>query len=73
MMCNVVPVVSDTGFARDLIEDGTNGYIFPVRASAATVIPKIRQALASRVDVAASARHLTWAAMSARLAEFTGV
>jgi glycosyltransferase involved in cell wall biosynthesis len=67
MMCNLVPVASDTGFARDLIRHGDNGYLFPTDADADQVAELIRQALANRCDIATTVAHLTWQAMSERL------
>jgi glycosyltransferase involved in cell wall biosynthesis len=64
MMCNLVPVASDTGFARDLIHHGENGYLFPTDAGPEQVAGLIRQALANRGDIAATVAHLTWQAMS---------
>jgi len=68
MMCNLVPVVSDTGFAADLIRHGENGYIFPVDAGPDQVIALLRQALTNRSDIAATVAHLTWQAMAQELA-----
>jgi glycosyltransferase involved in cell wall biosynthesis len=67
MMCNRVPVVSDTGFARDLIRHGENGYLFPVDAAPEQVAGLLRQALANPSDIAATVSHLTWQAMAAEL------
>ncbi|HYN76469.1 MAG TPA: glycosyltransferase family 4 protein [Lamprocystis sp. (in: g-proteobacteria)] len=64
MMCNLVPVVSDTGFARDLVRHGENGYLFPVDARPEQVAALIRQALGNRSDVAATVAHLSWQAMA---------
>ena len=33
MFSNVVPVVSDTGFAQDIIEQGKNGYVFNLKSA----------------------------------------
>ncbi len=67
MMCNLVPVVTNTGFAPDIIRHGDNGYLFPVDAGAYQVVPMIRAALANRCDVAATATHLSWGAMAQAL------
>lgn len=67
MMCNLVPVVSDTGFAPDIIRHGDNGYLFPVDADPQQVAGLIRQALANPSDVAATATHLSWQAMALEL------
>lgn len=60
MMSNVVPVASDTGFARDLIRHGKNGYIFDVEASGAVVKDLVRAALANDSDVRRTVQHITW-------------
>lgn len=67
MMCNVVPVVSDTGFARDIIQPGKNGFIFDIDARADTVANTIRQALKVDWDIASSVSHLSWLQMSKEL------
>ena len=67
MMCNVVPVVSDTGFARDVITDRKNGFVFPVNAAASDVELLIRKALTVDWNVAQSVRHLSWQQMSKQL------
>jgi glycosyltransferase involved in cell wall biosynthesis len=67
MMCNVVPVVSDTGFAPDIVRHGENGYLFPVDAGVDAVVALIEQALTCEADVAASVGHLTWAEMARSL------
>jgi glycosyltransferase involved in cell wall biosynthesis len=72
MMCNLVPVVSDTGFARDIVRHGENGYIFPVDAGPEQVADLIRQALANRNDIAATVAHLTWREMSQELYRLVG-
>lgn len=61
MMSNVIPVLSDTGFARDIIEPGRNGFIFPVDASATEIAPLLERAMAmTDVDVAADAALMSW-------------
>jgi glycosyltransferase involved in cell wall biosynthesis len=67
MMCNRVPVVSDTGFAPDIIRHGENGYLFPVDATAEQVAPLIRAALKNPNDIAATTANLSWAAMAREL------
>lgn len=60
MMCNVFPVVSNTGFAPDIITHGANGLLFGVDASPETIYGLIQQALSLRVDVRKTVEHLTW-------------
>lgn len=72
MMCNVVPVVSDTGFCRDLISENENGYIFPTDASAEQVVSLIDKALNFDGDIGNSVAHLSWKNMSKNLCESVG-
>lgn len=67
MMSNVVPVISDTGFARDLVEHGVNGYIFPCNTSAKTIVFHINQALQNSCDVRATVLDKTWKAFSTKI------
>lgn len=60
MMSNVVPVASRTGFAPDLIQHGSNGFLFQVDANAATICGLIEQAARLQVDVRATVMHCTW-------------
>ena len=60
MMENVVPVASDTGFARDIISHGVNGYIFPVDAPTDYICTLIEQAFENQNDIRNSVKHLTW-------------
>ncbi len=64
MMSNLVPVVSDTGFAQDIIRHGENGYLFSVDSDAGRVVELIRQALRNPCDVAVTVANLTWQAMA---------
>jgi glycosyltransferase involved in cell wall biosynthesis len=60
MMCNVFPVVSNTGFAPDIITHGKNGLLFDVNASVATIYGLINKALTLQVNVRETVEHLTW-------------
>lgn len=60
MMENVVPVASDTGFARDIIEHDRNGYIFPVDSEIGQICDLIERAFENRRDIRETAKHLTW-------------
>ena len=44
MNLGLIPVVTDTGFARDLITDGQDGYIVSTSATAEEFIQGIRNA-----------------------------
>lgn len=59
MMCNVVPVVSRTGFAADLIRDGENGFLFDVGTSAPTIAKQIERAYQLETDIRQTVAHLT--------------
>ena len=60
MMCNVFPVVSNTGFAPDIIRHGENGFLFDVDASVETIYKLIQQAMKMNVNVRKTVEHLTW-------------
>lgn len=60
MMCNVVPVVTNTGFAEDVIQDGINGYILPINATTELIIETISKALTHNSNVSESVRNYTW-------------
>lgn len=68
MMSNVMPVISDTGFARDIIDHGRTGYVFDIKESAQNIVTMIRAALAdTRTDVAAAAADYSWDAFGAEI------
>ena len=61
MACNRFPVVSDTGFARDLIRDGENGFIFPVNSDADLVCDLLKKALQKfEPDISKTVGGYTW-------------
>lgn len=60
MMSNVVPVASRTGFARDLIRDGENGYTFDVDAPLEQVKELIEQAYLLNADVRETVLKYSW-------------
>ena len=60
MMCNVVPVVSRTGLADDLIVHGKNGFIFDIDEPVEVVCDLIEQAYELRGDIRTTVEHLTW-------------
>lgn len=61
MACNIIPVASQTGFAPDLIEDGVNGYLFPVDATPDAISALIDKALNNQCVVSDSVKDYTWA------------
>jgi glycosyltransferase involved in cell wall biosynthesis len=67
MLSNIVPVVSDTGNARQYIVDGYNGFIFPTDANSDVVAEMIRKAYEANPqdslpynDIWQTAQHYTW-------------
>jgi glycosyltransferase involved in cell wall biosynthesis len=67
MHSNLIPVVSDTGNARDYIVHGFNGYIFPLDSKPEYVVGLIERAYEFDhkkkfpfVDVFQTVTHLTW-------------
>lgn len=67
MHANIMPVVSDTGNAREYIVPGYNGFIFPVDASAERVAQLVERAYTLNPkfvppysDVSDTVAHLTW-------------
>jgi glycosyltransferase involved in cell wall biosynthesis len=59
MMSNLVPVVSATGFAPDVVQHGTSGFLYPVRTRPAAIVPLIEAAFRSTADARAAVAHLT--------------
>lgn len=60
MMCNVVPVVTNTGVADDVIQNGINGFIIPVNATTELVIETIKKALTHNTNVSGAVSNYTW-------------
>lgn len=60
MMSNVVPVATATGFCPDVIQDGVNGYLCGVDASAAEMAELVELAFTNTTDVRPSVEHLSW-------------
>lgn len=61
MMANVIPVVTRTGFANDVIATGQNGYIIEIDAQVDEIAGIIRHALGDSVtDIRADGLHHTW-------------
>jgi len=73
MMSNVVPVVSMTGFAKDVVQHGVNGYLFDPKAKAAEVVQLINQAYGLDADVRACALPFTWTAFAAKVQTAMGI
>jgi glycosyltransferase involved in cell wall biosynthesis len=60
MMCNAVPVASDTGFAPDLIHHGENGFLFDIDAPASTIAWQIEAAFQLKCDVRSTVLQYNW-------------
>ena len=60
MFCNAFPVVTDTGFARDVINEGINGFIVTVDCDVTTIVKKIVQAYEIECDVSSSVIDYSW-------------
>jgi glycosyltransferase involved in cell wall biosynthesis len=60
MMCNAVPVASDTGFAPDLIRHGENGFLFDIDAPATTIAWQIEAAFQLDCDVRSTVLSYDW-------------
>jgi len=60
MMCNVVPVASNTGFAPDLIAHGDNGFIFNIDSSVEKICDLIDRAFYLKADIRKTVEHLHW-------------
>ena len=62
MMCNVVPVASNTGYAEEVITNGENGYIFEIDASVEEISALIEKAygLDPKIDVRQRALDFSW-------------
>lgn len=70
MMCNIVPVASSTGFAPDLIADGSNGFLFDIHDGSSKVADLIEKAFALRVDVRETVKDYSWDRFSAEIVGF---
>jgi len=64
MRMGVIPVATDTGFARDIIAHGRNGVVIPNPPTAA----QVHQAILAAIDLTGSpqdsVQHLTWDRLS---------
>lgn len=69
MMCNAVPVASNTGFAPDLITSGENGFIFDIGAGPGQVADLVEQAFKLTTDVRSTVAMYDWESFSARIVE----
>ena len=72
-MCNVVPVCSGTGHARDIITHGENGFVFDVDAPVSEICQLIDQAFLLETDVRSTVDHLTWERFSRQVQSIAGL
>jgi glycosyltransferase involved in cell wall biosynthesis len=67
MHADLVPVVSRTGFAPDVIEHGRNGFLFDPGVPIDVIAALLEAARARPFDVRSSAAEYTWAAFCSRV------
>ncbi|MDZ8055554.1 MAG: glycosyltransferase family 4 protein [Aulosira sp. ZfuVER01] len=60
MMCNVVPVASNTGFAPDIINNGDNGFLFDVDSPCELICDLIEKAFQNKTDIRKTVENLSW-------------
>ena len=60
MFCNAFPVVTDTGFARDVINEGINGFIIAADCDVPTIVNRIGKAYEIECDVSSSVIDYSW-------------
>lgn len=72
-MCNVVPVCSNTGHARDIVTSGDNGFLFDVHAPVSEICGLIDDAYGIRSDIRKTVEHLTWERFSRQVQSIGGL
>lgn len=60
MSMGLVPIATNTGFARDLIDDGRNGIILPRFPKVEDVIAAVKSAMNITESSVEAVKHLTW-------------
>jgi glycosyltransferase involved in cell wall biosynthesis len=70
MMSNVVPVVSRTGFAPDIIQHGENGFLADVNASASEYCELIEKAFEIQLNVRESVLFCDWDFFALKIRNF---
>ena len=60
MMCGVIPVASDTGFAKDIIKHGENGFIFKLDQDISEITTYIKESLKIEYNSAESSLKYSW-------------
>ncbi len=70
MMSNVIPVVSDTGFARDVVTRDELGYVFPIDAPAEEIASLLDLAMSqTSFDVSSVTGDWSWEAFGQEIAD----
>ena len=68
MAANCIPVVSDTGFAKDLIKNRENGFIFPLSASADSICELLREAInMNTINISKTVEQYSWNSFSHKI------
>lgn len=71
MASNCFPVVSDTGFATDVIKNNKNGFIFPIEEKSDAVCTLLRRALeANTINISKTVEEYSWDSFSRRICSF---
>ncbi|MEP4147233.1 MAG: glycosyltransferase [Halioglobus sp.] len=73
MVCNIVPVASQTGFATELIRHGDNGFLFRVNAGAGEVAELIDRAFDLQADVSRDVAEYTWQRYAEKMLNVMGL
>jgi glycosyltransferase involved in cell wall biosynthesis len=68
MMANVFPVVSDTGFAPDVIEHGVNGFLFSQQTEHTEIVKLIELAFQQTTNVSETVQSYSWEKFSQAIA-----
>jgi glycosyltransferase involved in cell wall biosynthesis len=69
LMSGVPSVVSETGFGRDVIENGENGFVFPINTSPLEISEMIDKATLLHVDREKIVKNNSWSAFSEKVVE----
>lgn len=70
---NIVPVVSRTGMADDLVCHGENGFMFELNDKSEVIVEYIKQAYALKGNIRKDVLHLDWELYSERLQNKIGI
>ena len=74
MACNCFPVVSETGFAKDIINHGSNGFLFETSSTANTVSELIEKAyIMDNIDISSTVSEYSWDNFSKNIYRILGI